>query len=68
MVSSQSLWAGCDVYGIVDSNGDLGFPPILSFPRLQVQLRRTCEELAYAAQDKWLNLFGRNLSTGFQIG
>jgi hypothetical protein len=21
------------------------------------------EELAYAAQDKWLNLFGRNLST-----
>jgi hypothetical protein len=25
------------------------------------------EELAYAAQDKWLNLFGRNLSTEFQI-
>ena len=25
------------------------------------------EELAYAAQDKWLNLFGRNLSTDFQI-
>lgn len=25
------------------------------------------EELAYAAQDKWLNLFGRSLSTEFQI-
>ena len=25
------------------------------------------EELAYAAQDKWLNLFGRNLSSEFQI-
>jgi hypothetical protein len=25
------------------------------------------EELAYAAQDKWLQLFGRNLSTEFQI-
>jgi hypothetical protein len=25
------------------------------------------EELAYAEQDKWFNLFGRNLSTAFQI-
>ena len=42
---------GSDVYSIVDSNRDVDFHA------------GTREEVAYAASDKWLNLFGRNLST-----
>jgi hypothetical protein len=49
-VPKQTL-GGSDVYSIVDSNRDVDF---------QAGAR---EKLAYAAQDKWLNLFGRNLST-----
>jgi hypothetical protein len=49
-VPKQTL-GGCDVYSIVDSNRDVDFHA------------GAREEVAYAAPDKWLNLFGRNLST-----
>jgi hypothetical protein len=49
-VPKQTL-GGSDVYGIVDSNRDVDFHA------------GAREKLAYAAQDKRLNLFGRNLST-----
>lgn len=35
--------------------------------RLKYECVQASEELAYAAQDKWLGLFGRNLATDFEI-
>jgi hypothetical protein len=48
---------------------DYNHPSIRLVPAAQITFLRAGarEKLAYAAQDKWLNLFGRNLSTEFQI-
>lgn len=35
--------------------------------RTRYECPQASEELAYAAQEKWLNLFGRNLATDFEI-
>jgi len=35
--------------------------------RLKYECLQASEELAYAAQDKWLRLFGRDLATDFEV-
>jgi hypothetical protein len=35
--------------------------------RIKYECMQASEELAYAAQDKWLGLFGRDLSTDFGL-
>jgi Zn-dependent membrane protease YugP len=38
-----------------------------SLARLKYECVQASKELAYAAQDKWLRLFGRDLATDFQV-